>query len=485
MATITSSGIGSGLDIEGLVTQLVAAERRAPEARLDAKQESAQTRLSAYGLISSALNSLQSAFKSLNNPALLTAVKATVSNDSVLGTTVTGTPAPGAYSVEVMQMAQGQRVMTSATAAPSVAAGTLTFNLGRYTTTGEGEAAVTTFTATTSHTITLEPGKDSLADLRDAINGANIGITASIVNNGTTDQLVIARGAEGANAAFTMTGTDGLSAFTYDASTAAPSSNLDLLDAAQDAKVKFGGIELSRASNTISDLIDGVTLNLFDSAPGERIRINVTNDHAGARTAINDMVKAYNEAMTTMKSLTAFVPASSDKEENQAGVLQGDSTARNLMQTLRQSMSEGVSELGRILGMSVDGDVASLGISIGRDGMITLDNGKLDTALGNASADLSKVLTGSDGFAKRMENLLSGYLNSTSGILTSRSANLQKSLTAIDDERTRLDQRMEVIETRYRLQFSALDSMIASMQTTSSYITQMVDSLSAMNTKKK
>lgn len=479
MATITSSGIGSGLDIESLVTQLMTAERTVPEKLIAAKETSAQTKLSAYGQITSALNAFKSSMATLNNASLFTSMKTTVSDSSVMTATASGTPKAGSYSVEVLQMAQGQRVVSNATTAPTVAAGTLTFNFGTYETTGTGDDAVTTFTGTSSQTITLPEGKTSLSDLRDAINSAGIGVTASIVNNGKIDQLVIASTAEGATSGFTMSGTDGLAGFSYDASTGG-TSTLNTLDAAQDAKLKVGGIEISRSTNVIDDAIEGLTLNLLDSKPGTTLRVSVSNDREAAKTAITDMVTKYNEAMTLLQNLTSYTPAESDDEEAVSGTLVGDGTTRNLMRALRSTMSEGISGLGKILGMSLDDDgKASLGIAIGSDGMITLDTGKLDTALANSSADLSSFLTGTSGFASRMQTTLNGYLDSTTGVLTARTKSLDNQIDDLADQRTKLEARMEILETRYRAQFTAMDSTLASLNTSSSYITQLMNSLSS------
>ncbi|NMG33199.1 flagellar filament capping protein FliD [Azoarcus sp. TTM-91] len=481
MATITSSGIGSGLDIESLVTQLMTAERTVPEKLITAKETSAQTKLSAYGQITSALNAFKSSMATLNNASLFTSMKTTVSDSTVMTATASGTPKAGSYSVEVLQMAQGQRVVSNATTAPTVAAGTLTFNFGTYETTGTGDDAVTTFNGTSSQTITLPEGKTSLSDLRDAINSAGIGVTASIVNNGKIDQLVIASTAEGATSGFTMSGTDGLAGFSYDASTGG-TSTLSTLDAAQDAKLKVGGIEISRTSNVIDDAIEGLTLNLLDSKPGTTLRVSVSNDREAAKTAISDMVTKYNEAMTLLQNLTSYTPAESDDEEAVSGTLVGDGTTRNLMRALRSTMSEGISGLGKILGMSLDDDgKASLGIAIGSDGMITMDTGKLDTALANSSADLSSFLTGTSGFASRMQTTLNGYLDSTTGVLTARTASLDSQIDDLADQRTKLEARMEVLEARYRAQFTAMDSTLSSLNTSSSYITQLMNSLSSSN----
>lgn len=482
MATITSSGIGSGLNIESLVTQLMTAERTVPEKLLTAKETSAQTKLSAYGQITSALNAFKSSMATLNNASLFTSMKTTVSDSTVMTATASGTPKAGSYSVEVLQMAQGQRVVSNATTAPTVAAGTLTFNFGTYETTGTGDDAVTTFNGTSSQTITLPEGKTSLSDLRDAINSAGIGVTASIVNNGKIDQLVIASTAEGAASGFTMSGTDGLAGFSYDASTGA-TSTLSTLDAAQDAKLKVGGIEISRSSNVIDNAVEGLTLNLLDSKPGTTLRVSVSSDREAAKTAISDMVTKYNEAMTLLQNLTSYTPASeSDTEEAVAGTLVGDGTTRNLMRALRSTMGEGISGLGKILGMSLDSDgKASLGIAIGSDGMITMDTGKLDTALANSSADISSFLTGTSGFASRMQTTLNGYLDSTTGVLTARTKSLDNQIDDLADQRTKLEARMETLETRYRAQFTAMDSTLSSLNTSSSYITQLMNSLSSSN----
>lgn len=464
---LTANGVGSGLDINSLVNQLMTLEAR-PATLLNNREASYQARLSAFGQLKSVLSPMQTALASLKSASNFQAMRATVGDSTVASALASATAAKGSYSLEVQQIAQGQRVVTNATTAPSVAAGTLTFNFGSYSTDDtDPDNPVTTFTQTSSQTVTLEPGKDSLADLRDAINDANVGVRAQIVKNGSIDQLVIAGNTEGESGGFQISGSGGLAGLSYDASTGA-GSTLDQLEKAQDAVLKLDGITLTRTSNSLTDVVEGVTLNLLKGDPGKPTTLTVAPDRSAVKTAIESLVKAYNEFNTTSRGLTNYNP-----ENQTAAILTGDATARSIQSQIRNALGAPFGGSGGVSTLS------ELGITFNRDGSLTLVSSKLDAALNDPDKKVAEFFTGVDGkggLANSLNERLDGLLRS-GGVLDSRTDGINRSIKAIDEQRDRLSLRLEMVEKRYRAQFTALDALVGSLSQTSTYLSQQLANL--------
>lgn len=462
---LTANGIGSGLDINGLVSQLMTVESQ-PLTKLDTKEASYQAQLTAFGQLKSLMTPMQTAINTLKKASSFSTMKASIGDSSLASLVTTGTPAKGSHSFEVTQIAQSQRISTSATTAPSVGAGTLTFTFGHYSTDSNN---VTSFTSSSTASVTLSATDDTLEEMSAAINKANIGVRAQVVNNGTTDQLVIASNAEGSNSAFQLAGTGGVAGFTYDASTNASSSNLTSVEAAQDAKFTLDGISYTRSRNAVTDAIDGLTINLLKGAPGTKTTITVSNDRSGVSTAVQNLVNAYNDLNTSARSLSAY-----NANTGQAGILNGDATVRNMLSQLRSDFSASLSSLGNIT------DVSQLGITFDRSGVASLNTSALDLALNNTASGAAEFIAGKDstpGWADRLSARLDNYLNS-GGILEARTTGINGSIKLIGTQRTALSDRLTVIKARYQKEFSALDSLIGKMQQTSTYLTQQLASLS-------
>jgi flagellar hook-associated protein 2 len=451
---ISVSGIGSGLDIDSLVERLMTFEAR-PLTQLQSKGKGFEAQLSAYRLLKSSLSLLQSSAASLRTAGTFEAVRATSSNTSVFTATATKAATRGSHSIEVLQIAQGQRLATNETSAPSVSPGSLTIDLGTYTYDGNGEA--TGFTSTSSVTIDLDEG-DSLEDLR-----------ASVINNGEARQLILSGTREGAASGFTLQGTGGLAGFSYDASDSA-GSTLTSIEAAQNARIKIDGVTISRGSNTITDAIEGVTLNLLQAGE-ERMSLRIAGDTAAAKTAIEGFVKAYNDVQSTLRSLTNY-----NTENQQAAVLTGDATARGIQNQLRTALGSFIGEGEGVRTLS------QLGISFTKAGTLELNGTVLERNLNDPDSKVAEFFTGADGksgFANMLSDRLQQMLNS-GGTLDSRQAGINASIKSLARQQETMLLRLESVETRYRNQFNALDSMIASMQQTSTYLQQQLAGLSSM-----
>ncbi len=386
MATLSSPGIGSGLDVTGIVQKLMTVEQQ-PLTQLDAQTSADQAKISAYGTLKGALSALQSALQGLSTSAAMHTMTATMSDPSVLTATAGNGTVAGSYRMEVTQLAQAQKLVSAgfATTADSVGNGTITFDFGTVT------GGVFTPGGASGRTVTIAPGQDTLAGIRDAVNAANIGVTATIVNDGSTagNRLVFTSTATGATNSMRITVTDGdgnatdaagLSQLAYDpAGTAGAGKNLTEKVAAVDALLTIDGIPVSSASNTLPNAIDGLTLNLLKTNTGAPATLTVGADNGSIGAAVSAFVKGYNNLDTTFDSLTKY-----DATKKQASVLTGDSTVR-IVQTQLRTM------LGGILGSGAYSTLSQVGVTFQVDGTLALDPAKLNTALASNPTGVTQL----------------------------------------------------------------------------------------------
>lgn len=384
---LSSPGIGSGLDVNSIVNQLMAAESR-PLAAMDRKEATFQTKLSAYGNLKGALASFQSAARGLNDIAKFQKVNASPADTTLFSATAEKTAALGSYSVEVKQLAASQKLASKGftNITDTVGTGTLQIQFGTY------DAAANTFSLNAdkpARSIAIDSSKQSLAGIRDAINEANAGVTASIVNDGTANKLVVTSNDTGtANTIRVLVKDDdgnntndaGLSQLAYDPTAAVGSGkNLSESTAAADAKLVVDGVALTKASNTIKDAIEGVTLNL--AKVGAATKLAVDRDVGVVKNSVDAFVKAYNSAVKTLQGLTAY-----DPKTKQAGPLQGDASARTMATQLRNVLNSAVPAVGGKFATLSD-----IGIAFQKDGSIAVDSAKLQKAIDTNYNDIADV----------------------------------------------------------------------------------------------
>lgn len=455
---ISAAGVGSGLDVGGIISQLMAAERQ-PLTRLQTQQKSYQSKLSAFGQLQSAMSKLQDAAATLAKSSTFSATTASAGDTKAFTASSTTSAQTGSYNIEVQQLARAQRVATSATTAPTVGEGSLTISLGRYAEDGSFTAA-----ADGEKTISVAAGA-SLADLRDAINGADAGVSAQIINNGTVDQLVISSKETGAAQAFKLSGTGGLADFSYDAGSATP--GLTTVQQAQDARLTIDGLAITRGSNTIADAIEGVTLTLAKPTEGETA-VTVSRDDETAKKAIDEFAKAWNELNTLIRTQTSY-----DAATKKAGTLNGDASVRSIQGQLRSVFSNPIS------GLSGATMLSQAGISFKTDGSMSVDSAKLAEALADPSMKIGELFAGNgtvNGFAKTLETRVKGMLD-TDGLLSARTDGINRTIKSFDARIESLEARLVKVEARYSAQFTALDAAMSSMNTTSAYLTQQLATL--------
>ena len=391
MAAITSTGFGSGLDINGLVTKLIAAESQ-PLQSLSTKETAYQAQLTAYGNVKSALSAFQSAVSGLESASTFQTVAASSSDSSVYTATASGSAVPGSYAIEVTSIAKSQKLASGAFESLNdiVGTGKLTFQFG----TDEGGGVFTANGTKTSKDVTIDAAHSSLAGVRDAINAAKIGVTATVINDGTGYRLALTAQDTGAanSLKITVTGDSagddldntGLSQLAYDpALTLGNGKNLTQTVAAQDATLNVDGInDIKKASNTVTDLIEGVTLNLFqESAPGVSATLSVKKDPASVTSEIQKFINAYNDLKSTLGDVSAY-----DPKTQKGGILLGDSTILTMQRQLRALLTTnipGVTGNDRLL--------SNIGISFQKDGTLSLNSTKLQAALTANATDVASL----------------------------------------------------------------------------------------------
>jgi len=477
MATITSAGIGSNLDVEGLVGQLMAFERQ-PLTKIALKEASVQAKISAMGTLKSALTEFQTAAKALSTPAQMSPLKSTVGDATILSASGGAGAVAGTYDIEVKQLAQSHKLIGNTSYAATnekVGSGKLTISLGSY-------AADGTFTGDPKKTavdITIDNTNNSLSGVRDAINASNSGVTASIINDGKGNYLSLTSKTTGETSAMQISvvpeagqpaDAPSLSALAYNGPA---STGMRQTAAAQNAEIVVDSVLISKPSNTITDAVQGLTLNLSKAtAPGVTTKLTLERDTSSVKTAIETFVKSYNTLSKSMTDLTAF-----DLATGKGAALNGDSTVRSIQTQLR-----GI--LGGVIPGAASGtsSLPDIGITSQRDGSLGIDTAKLTAALNNPDRDMSALFASSGtnkGFASQIETAV-GRILSPVGTLPQHTNTFTASIKDLDKQRTALNLRLVATEQRYRDQFAALDKTISSMTTTSNYLTQQLASLANM-----
>ncbi len=416
MAGITVSGITSGLDVNQIVDDLVAAEGDPPTARLDFRELETEAEVSAMASLKSGLSAFRDAASPLSYASTFQSVSINSSDTDSVSATGSSIAKVGTHVVEVSQLAQAHGLASKAlpSVTDSVGQGTLNFRFGTYDSSGN------TFTANenkTAQSIVIDSANDSLQGIREAVNGAGIGVQASIVNDGSGYRLVFRSDDTGAvnGLEITVSGDGdgqnlddaGLSQLAYDPTAAGVGSgkNLSQTVAAQDANFSVDGIAITKSSNTTTDVIEGVTLTLAATTTGATT-LNVQRDTSTLRSSIDAFIGAFNDLSGIVNELGDY-----DADGGTAGILTGDSMLRNLEMQLRSTIgSPGVGLTGTVQ------TLADIGITTAADGSLSIsDEASLSSALANdpeAVAALFSVVGRND---DPLINFISSTDNSKAG----------------------------------------------------------------------
>ena len=452
--TLSASGIGSGLDVNAIVTALVNARKAASQNQIDTRTKQANNLLTGLSSLNSALGGIQSALATLTSINTFNSYTGTLTasgGSSSIGTASTLSSAhPGTYTIAVSQLATAQKRTSD-----PVASGTAV---------GQGTLSITVGSNTMNVAVSAT---NTLADVASAINSSssNPGVTATIVNGVNGQQLVLSSSKTGVANGFSVsanaTSSDGLLALAGKLNTAGGSE-------AQDAKLTIDGIDVTSASNSVSGKMDGVTLNLTGTGTNT---LTVAQDNTAATNAIQGFVDAYNSYASTVSSLSSY-----DTSTGAAGVLLGDSTLTSVQRGIASVLS------GAAKGNSI-GTLANLGITRNADGTLALDKDKLAAAFQSNPSAVKDLFTGANGYATKLNSTINAY-TATGGIIPTRMDSLNNTLTQLSQQQTALNARMATYQKQLQSQYTALDTLMSSLNNTSSYLTTALEQLNNSNSSK-
>lgn len=434
--SLSAPGIGSGLDVTSIVTALVNAKKAASQNQIDNKTNEVKGQLTALSSLSSALTTLQAALAKLTTTSTFASFNATATDNTIATATTLSNAVPGSYDLNVSQLATAQKRSSSTlSSTAAVGEGTLTIGVGS-----------NSFNVAVSSTATL-------ADIASSINKAsnNPGVVATVINGVNGTQLQLSSSKTGVANAFTIsanaTSSDGLTALATQLGTP---GKLE----AQDAKFSLDGIDVTSPTNSVSGALNGVTIALTKTGD---TTLNVTQDNSAAQTAVQGFVDAYNAYNTAVQQLD-YNPST-----KAVGALFGDTT----MTSVERSVSSVLS--GAVSGNSI-GTLANLGITRGDDGTMTLDSAKLTAALTANPNAVQSLFAGTNGYATKLNAALDTYTSST-GIIGTRTTSLNNTLTQLGTQQTALDNRMAQYQDQLQKQYTNLDTLMSSLNNTSSYLT--------------
>ncbi|KNA33656.1 flagellar hook protein FliD [Burkholderia pseudomallei] len=468
---ISGSTGNSSMDVNSLVTALVNAKTAGQSAALSTSIATDQTTLSALGTLKAALTALQAGIGSLSDGTLTQKFTATATGTGLTATTGAGAVA-GSYSVAVTQIATSQTLSSGAfNATQQLGTGTLTLSVGGKST-----------------SISIDSTNNTLSGIAAAINSAsnNPGVTATIVTGTDGAHLVLRSASTGAANVINvgvsnLSGDNGLSslAVTSTASTTGGQSTIrsggsvawSQSTSAQDAEFTVGGIAASSASNAVSGAIAGVTLNLTQAAVGATQTLNVTTDTTAQATAITNVVNLYNTVITTMSSLSSLSGAGTSSQS--AGPLLGDSTLNMIRNSLARVVGTGVTTGGSTTSLASIGIKFADGSSSSQtDGALTIDTAKLNAALQNSPSTVAALFNSTNGIGAQLNTTIQNYVQ-TGGVFDTRSNALNQDLKSLAQQQTRLASYASQLTSQYNAQFTALNTLMAQMNSNSNYLTQL------------
>jgi len=461
--SVSSAGVGSGLDVESIVTKLMEVEK-APLTALQTKASGIQTKVSAFAALKSAISTFRDAARALTTPSTWAATTGTSGDASTVTAASTGTAAAGSYSVVVQSLAANQSVASGTYTASSalVGAGSMHIDLGTWS---SGQTSFTAQSGSTGVDITIS-ATDTLANVRDKINSAKAGVTASIVTDTTGSRLVMSSSTTGAANAFRVTATGtGPSALAYDPPNG--TTGTTLTQTAANAKATINGLAVTSATNSLTGAVEGMTLNLakVNATP---VLVTVAPDTTSITAAVTAFATSYSALATLLTTDTKY-----DSATSTAGPLQADTTAVSIQTQLRSVLGSSSTA------SSMYGTLSQAGLEIQSDGTLKVNSSKLTTAVGNLGqlksmfANVDSTGATQDGFAQRMRSLADGMLN-TDGLLTNRTTGLATTLSNNSKRQTEIEARLARTESRLRAQYTALDTKMSTLTTLSTYMTQQI-----------
>jgi flagellar hook-associated protein 2 len=436
MGSIVSSGVGSGLDVQSLVSQLVQAEGQPKSLRLDAEEAKVQSKVSALGSLRSALATFRDTVATLKSLDKFQGRQVALASPDFFSATATSAAVPGTYSIEVEQLATAQKLQSTAFAAATTVVGTGTLSIA---------------TGGQNFDVVIDDSSNTLAGIAKAINQSAAGakVLATVITGNGDARLTLTSRTIGAANAMTITqsgGDGGLAGLAY------PGVGMTELAAALDARAVVDGVIVTSTSNTLSGAITGVDITLkAENADDETTDLTVGYNKTAAKTTIDSFAKAYNAVIDAVKAVASY-----DAEKKSGGPLFGDAGVRNLVYQLRRELTSNVTGLSGAFDM-----LGEIGVTAALDGKLSVDAADLDAAFATNFDAVGDLFAAKDvGVAVRLDKLLEPYL-ATDGVFDARSAGLKTSIADINDRREALNVRLTALQTRYTKQFNALDTLLA------------------------
>lgn len=479
MASVTSVGIGSGLDVNSIVSQLVALEKQ-PLKTLELKATTVKAQISAFGEIKSQFATLTDVATRLSSSAAWSARKSSSSNTSVATITTSATAAATSFRLDVDQLAQKQSVSSAAiNPGTALGEGVLTLQLGSWSAGGaaftESSAAVTINVSDT----------DTISTIAANINSANAGVVATVFNDGTKERLLLQSKETGAASGFRLTVAEsgltptnndnaGLSQLAFDPATPDPLTSLpsgmaavsSTVQYAQNAKARINGLEVTSATNTLTDNLPGVTISLLAETTTTPVTMSVSEDVTLAVKNVNEFVEAYNKLNASLSEMVKY-----DASTKTAGLFQGDATVVGLQNVLRGILSS------TSMGSSMQ-RLSDIGLERQLDGSLKINTTKLSAAA-NSGTTLQQLFTNNtgdpltDGFALKLKTFGLGVAAS-GGSVANKLVVLQRTLDTNAAAQTKVNEKAAAVETRLRTRYSALDAQMAQLNALNAYVSQQV-----------
>lgn len=458
VGSVSSVGLGSGLDASAIIQQLMAVESR-PLEQLRSRATELNAELSNFGKLQSFVSGLKDRAASLSSATLWRQTTATSANPAAMTASVGEAAMPGSYQVEVSQLATVQSTVsaTYASADAIVGGGDLGIEMGTW-----NGAVFTPRTPPLMSSISI-PAGSTLAQMRDRINQAGAGVIATIVADASGARLSVRSLSTGANNGFRMAGSGDLASFSYTGAT----GGMTRTQTASDAAATINGIPITSTSNTLDNVVDGLTLKL-QSVTTNPVEVNVATDTEALRKAVTDFATSFNELASFIREQTKY-----DAGSKKAGPLQGDRTAVGLQGQLRAILNQESSA------SSVWKTMSEIGLVMKSDGTLEIKTSRLDNALANPT-ELRKLFAtdgldaASSGFARRFKTLADNVLG-TDGPLETRTQSINARLTRNSRDQDRMEMRLAQTEARLRAQYTALDASMAQLNSLGNYVTQQIN----------
>ncbi len=473
MATISSPGTGSGIDISGLVSQILNAEAEPTLLRLNGQEARFQAQISANGSLKSALSGFNSSLASLKDLSDFQLRSAQSADTDLFTVSATSSAAPATYDVEVVTLASAHKLAATGFSSSSDVVGSGTLNIT---------------SGSENFSVSIPSSAKTLADIRSAINDAsgNTSVSATIVtvddgSGGNESRLVLSANGSGTDNSLRLTVVDddgnhtdssGLSQLVYDPlPLGSGTTNLTQLSAAVDAQIKVDTQTITRSTNSIGDAIEGVTIDLLkvSAAPGATTELSVSLDSAAVSSAVQSFVSSYNSLRSTINDLSVF-----DAQSGARGILLGDATLRGISSQIQRELGSEVSGINLAFNSLVE-----IGITTQADGSLKLDSSVLNTALDTDFDAVGDLFASNDGIATRLDSVLDGFLK-FDGALDSRNAGLSDRIDEITRQRELLDQRLLRRESRLLAQFNAMDALVNQLQSTTTFLNQQLTALQGL-----